>query len=177
MKIVEGDHLVTRSYYKKDLVVISLCYGLLFASIDIEKHDTKDKHIEEGSLVAFKEEYPEGFKEMLSEAIELLKDDLFKTMSLEQHYKIAKYMKQKTNTMLAEVLPMLKKERVSLEVLTMFLLFHNFVKDREIIHSTFKIFSEVHRYELVVDTLKECGLSIRTTIDMHDLAKNILQRI
>jgi hypothetical protein len=169
MKFVDGD--IERKYYINDLFIISLVYGLLYVAEDIEKNN----NIKDG-LIEKKFKYPEGYKEMLDEAIVSLKNELYLFIRQDFHSKIAKRVKDLVKNKLPFVINRLKKENVSLEMLAMWILYYNFV-DRDVLHKNFKQFTEKEKYEVVVNTLDAVGFSVLDKIRMHRLAKDVLLRI
>ena len=169
MKFTKGD--ITRKHYVNDLFVISLVYGLLYVSDDLNKRDIKKE-----GLIKKEFNYPEGYKEMLDEHISGLKDELFAFMSRSEHIPISGRVKSKVNTRLPDVLKIFQSENVSLEVLAMYLLYYNFV-DRDILHENFEQFTYKEKYSIVVDTLDAAGFSLFDKFKMNNLAKAALLRM
>ena len=156
--------------YRKDLALISLVYGLLYVSDDIEK-----KGIENYDGLEIEDyDYPEGFKEMLVAQINEIKGDIYNFMKSSIHRVQLKQIKAKSNALLHQSLNRLQNENVSLDVLSMYILFYNFIEREGVLHESYRQFADISKYQFVVDTYDSVGMSLFTKLRMSKLAKEII---
>jgi hypothetical protein len=166
MKLTDGP--TSRSHYKKDMFILLFCQALFIIS-------KKQNEIEGNGIVAFEENYPEGFKDMLDEQIDLILNDIDKIRKLVD-LKTAKGIKNKINDQLPYLLEWIAKFNISLEVLSAYILYYNFTQ-REVLHKNFEPLTDETRYELIIETIRSGGMKNLTISRLKITATAIIGKI
>jgi len=166
MTIVESS--INTGGYKRDLCVISLAYGILYVSNDIEKNNP-DKY--KNDLVHQTEyKWDEGIKEMVQDQIEELRNDLYDFMKQKDHAKIVRSIKAKVDIGLKDAIRILMSEKVQLDVLACYILYNLVYNRNKPIHKNFIDVIDLERLKLIVNSYDAAGMKLMTKIKMNRLA-------
>jgi hypothetical protein len=166
MKLTDGP--TNRSHYKKDMFILLFCQALFVIS-------KKQNEIDNGGLVAFEEHYPDGFKDMLNDQIDLLLKDIDEIRKLID-LKTAKGIKNKINDQLPYLLQWIAKFNISLEILSAYILYYNFTQ-REVLHKNFEPLIDETRYELIIETIRSGGMKNLTISRLKITAIAVIEKI
>jgi hypothetical protein len=166
MKFTNGP--TNRSHYKKDMFILLFCQALFIIS-------KKQNELDGDGIIAFEENYPEGFKNMLDEQIDLILEDIDKIRRLVD-LKTAKGVKSKINAQLPHLLQWIARFNISLEVLSASILYYNFTQ-REVLHKNFEPMTDETRYELIIETVRSGGMKDYTISRLKSTAIVIIEKI
>jgi hypothetical protein len=166
MKFTNGD--IGRTHYVNNMLVLNLVHALIKIS---NEQNLKD---EKGILPDNQIHFEDGYEEMLDEIMSKMENQIKDFMFLDKHRKISRKLKNKVDTKMYEIIVEISKIDVNLEVLSMYIMYINFVK-ADVIHENFKEFTDVTYYKIVVDAYESSGFSKK--ISMYSLAKRIIQKI
>lgn len=170
IRYIEGS--IDSSGYAKDLAVLSLAYGLLKASSDIEENGLESyEGLEETDTLDF----DEGIREMVMGETKSLREEIKIFMERDEHRDIYEKVKRKSEKLMREGMKIIQSEVISLEVLAMYVLYENFINERaKPLHIDYKPLNTIERYTIVIDALNASGYALRSQIQMKKIAREIV---
>ena len=168
IKFTDGD--ISRVAYIDNLFIVNLVYALIHISNDIN-----DKNID-GLLDESNINLDKDTKLMLDELLINLEKELKKFMMQDIHRPIATKIRDRLKIDLEPAILFLKTKNISLEILSMYIMYKSFVK-ADVLHKNFEQFTDGTKYSLIVDTLDVAGFSLREKLNMIKIANEVILRI